>query len=184
MTKEEIKTVVELFISWNGEEDPIDTSNLNSAVDYINECLSTSLPSDLDEAAEEALDDFDANWYIDERDDGCTEPGYNQKQMLLMFNAGAEWMQKQEEEYSPWLSINALEEASISFGEQAKMYEIGGQSFSEDMAVAFTRGAEWMAGQGETHELIVESPVLGPPMICCPVHADNGDKVVVQIRKK
>lgn len=45
-----------------------------------------------DEAAEEALDDFDANWYIDERDDGCTEPGYNQKQMLLMFKAGAEWM--------------------------------------------------------------------------------------------
>jgi hypothetical protein len=45
-------------------------------------------------------------------------------------------------------------------------------------------GAEWMAGQGEAHELTVESPVLGPPMICCPVHADNGDKVVVQIRKK
>lgn len=45
-------------------------------------------------------------------------------------------------------------------------------------------GAEWMAGQGETHELTVESPVIGPPMICCPVHADNGDKVIVQIRKK
>lgn len=48
----------------------------------------------------------------------------------------------------------------------------------------FKDGAEWMAGQGETHELTVERPVLGPPMICCPVHADNGDKVVVQIRKK
>lgn len=45
-------------------------------------------------------------------------------------------------------------------------------------------GAEWMAGQGETHELTVESPVIGPPMVCCPVHADNGDKVIVQIRKK
>ena len=52
-----------------------------------------------------------------------------------------------------------------------------------DMEIAFRAGAEWMAGQGETHELTVESPVLGPPMICCPVHADNGDKVVVQIRK-
>ena len=50
--------------------------------------------------------------------------------------------------------------------------------------LAFKAGAEWMAGQGETHELTVESPVLGPPMICCPIHADNGDKVVVQIRKK
>ena len=48
----------------------------------------------------------------------------------------------------------------------------------------FKDGAEWMAGQGETHELTVERPVLGPPMICCPVHADNDDKVVVQIRKK
>ena len=43
-----------------------------------------SLPDNLDEAAEEELDDVDANWQIDERDDGCTEPGYNQKQMLLM----------------------------------------------------------------------------------------------------
>lgn len=49
---------------------------------------------------------------------------------------------------------------------------------------AFKAGAEWNAGQGETHELTVESPVIGPPMICCPVHADNGDKVIVQIRKK
>lgn len=52
-----------------------------------------------------------------------------------------------------------------------------------DMEIAFRAGAEWMAGQGETHELTVKSPVLGPPMICCPVHADNGDKVIVQIRK-
>lgn len=56
-----------------------------------------SLPSDLDEAAEEALNDVDANWQIDERDDGCTEPGYNQKQMLLMFKAGAKWLAGQGE---------------------------------------------------------------------------------------
>ena len=48
----------------------------------------------------------------------------------------------------------------------------------------FKDGAEWMAGQGETHELTVERPVLGPPMICCSVNANNRDKVVVQIRKK
>jgi len=52
----------------------------------------SSLPSNLDEAAEEALDDVDANWQIDERGDGCTEPGYNQKQMMIMFKAGAGWM--------------------------------------------------------------------------------------------
>lgn len=48
----------------------------------------------------------------------------------------------------------------------------------------FKAGAKWMLEQGETHELTIESPVLGPPMICCPVHANNGDKVIVQIRKK
>ena len=47
----------------------------------------------------------------------------------------------------------------------------------------FKAGAEWMAEQGETKVLVVESPVLGPPMICCPVNANNGDKVIVQIRK-
>ena len=45
-------------------------------------------------------------------------------------------------------------------------------------------GAEWAFGQGETHILTVESPLLGPPMICCPVNANNGDKVIVQVRKK
>lgn len=48
----------------------------------------------------------------------------------------------------------------------------------------FKAGAKWMAEQGEIKELTVESPVLGPPMICCPVNANNGDKVIVQIRRK
>lgn len=49
----------------------------------------------------------------------------------------------------------------------------------------FKAGTEWVAGQGETHELTVESPVLCPPMICCPVKGfSNGDEVIVQIRKK
>lgn len=39
ISKEQIKTIVELFISWNGETDPIDISNLDSAVDFISECL-------------------------------------------------------------------------------------------------------------------------------------------------
>ncbi len=55
-----------------------------------------SIPSNIDEAAENELDDVDANWQIDEQDDGCTEPGYNQKQMLNMFKAGAEWMAMQK----------------------------------------------------------------------------------------
>lgn len=38
MTKSEIRNVIELFISWNGESDPIDTANLDSAVAYVAAC--------------------------------------------------------------------------------------------------------------------------------------------------
>jgi hypothetical protein len=41
MTRENIKIIIELFISWNGEHEPIDTANLDAAVDYIEECLKT-----------------------------------------------------------------------------------------------------------------------------------------------
>lgn len=39
MTKSEIRNVIELFISWNGEKDPIDTANLDAAVEYISSCV-------------------------------------------------------------------------------------------------------------------------------------------------
>lgn len=57
---------------------------------------------------------------------------------------------------------------------------------------AFKAGAEWMAGQGETHEAeIIESVPFGRTkwQRCVKVWLDNqfqakGDKVIVQIRKK
>lgn len=82
MTKSDIRTILELFISWNDESCPIDIANLDSAVDYIVECL-PSLPSNLDEAAEEYKrvicenTSFDAYYGDDLRD---------------AFKAGAEWM--------------------------------------------------------------------------------------------
>lgn len=85
MTKEEAKKILACRGNGYSEED------FNDAIEVAFNCI-PSIPSDLDEAAEEELDDVDANWQIDERDDGCTEPGYNQKQMLLMFRSGAEWM--------------------------------------------------------------------------------------------
>ena len=39
MTKETIKSIIELFINWNGVDEPIDVANIDSAVDYIIECL-------------------------------------------------------------------------------------------------------------------------------------------------
>ena len=39
MTKEDIKTIIELLISWNGEDEPIDIANLDSAIEYISKCM-------------------------------------------------------------------------------------------------------------------------------------------------
>jgi hypothetical protein len=39
--KQTIENIIELFISWNGESEPIDTANLKYAVDYVEECLNS-----------------------------------------------------------------------------------------------------------------------------------------------
>lgn len=132
MTKEEIKTVVELFISWNGEEDPIDTSNLNSAVDYINECLRPSLPSDLDEAAEWIASDI-APDYPDISWDACYE------KIKEGIKAGSEWM--------------------------------AGQGWHEEAAIKGSDDVVWL-------NYNVELP------IDLAKYFKDGDKVIVQIRKK
>lgn len=38
---ETIKTIIELFISWNGEDEPIDVANIDTAVEYIEEIFNT-----------------------------------------------------------------------------------------------------------------------------------------------
>lgn len=35
VTKQNIKNIIELFISWNGETKPIDIDNIDTAVDFI-----------------------------------------------------------------------------------------------------------------------------------------------------
>ena len=57
------------------------------------------------------------------------------------------------------------------------------------MSRSFKAGAEWMAGQGESHETEIVSRVTGNgllPAVTCLVNKSykEGDKVVVQIRKK
>lgn len=39
--RNKIKTILELFISWNGENEAIDIANLDSAVDYIDQCINS-----------------------------------------------------------------------------------------------------------------------------------------------
>ena len=56
------------------------------------------------------------------------------------------------------------------------------------MSSSFKAGAEWMAGQGETHEHYVIQEIadhdIGPAIVCYPETFEIGDKVIVQIRKK
>ena len=58
MTQSDIKAIIELFISWNGEDCPIDVANINSAVAYISKCLGVGqVPSAVSESS-----DFDVFW--------------------------------------------------------------------------------------------------------------------------
>lgn len=82
------------------------------------------------------------------------------------FIAGAKWQEEKEKEYSPWLAIPGLKEAALEFGEQAKDYEIGGQSFSEDMSVAFTRGAEWQKEQDNIISRQAEAQRIKTQQMC------------------
>lgn len=48
--KEKIKTILELFLAWNGETEVIDVANLDSAVEFIEESLQKEpISEDLEE---------------------------------------------------------------------------------------------------------------------------------------
>lgn len=93
MTREEIKTIIELFISWNGEKEPIDISNLDYAIEYINDCIKHSLPSNLDEAAKKEIERFCSD--IVNIDSVWANMPLTKKFGLQMFKAGAEWREAQ-----------------------------------------------------------------------------------------
>lgn len=111
MTKGEIKNIIELFISWNGEDSPIDAANLDSAIEYINECVKPSFPSNLDEAAEDFV------WEVMENDeDGISDLSKKLRPtskindfydaLAEFFKAGAEWMERQGVSYQATISAN------------------------------------------------------------------------------
>ena len=84
MTKEDIKTIIELFISWNGENEPIDISNLDYAIEYINDCIKSSSPSNLDEAVTTQMEeDGDVDHFVRKGIDDIA---------LKYAKLGAEWM--------------------------------------------------------------------------------------------
>lgn len=90
----------------------------------------------------------------------------------------------------PFLPSN-LDWAANTFNREdaARMWDYEGKTEGEIVEAAFKAGAEWMAGQGETHETEIVSRVTGNgllPAVTCLVNKSykEGDKVVAQIRKK
>lgn len=58
---------------------------------------------------------------------------------------------------------------------------------TQDIADAFIAGAEWQKSQmlKEAVEVTVQSPLLGPPMVCCIANGcSDGDKVRIIIVKE
>lgn len=93
------------------------------------------------------------------------------------------------------MAIEALSRPSLpsDLDEAAEEYAGVTDAFYHQIEIdAFKAGAEWMAGQGETHEAeIIESVPWGGTKWrrCIKVWLDDqfqakGDKVIVQIRKK
>ena len=119
MTKEEINTVIELFISWNGETKAIDVANLDSAVDYIHQCI-RPLQSDVTKAAKDY-----ARCYT-ESDNG---------------NGGDDW--------------------------------------EDDISIAFTAGAQWLAEKGVTMSIDDNTEWADVDSF---VHRNVDNKTVIQIR--
>ena len=137
MTREEAKLVLDSLTTWVGQERLI----TDEIVEAIRTLSKSSLPSNLDEAAEE------------------NSKGY----------------------YCS--ALETLNEMGICDG-------------CENVKLAFKAGAEWMAGQGQTKEGIATkdyfvnfgddtSVDLDPSMTLNPAfNINDGDKVIVQIRKK
>lgn len=150
--------------------------DISDVLHEITKEIQPSLPSGLDEAAEE----YACQFY----------PSFKTIKYKA-FKAGAKWREQQ----IPKLPNN-LDEASINYaydGEPEKygieFAESNGRNTRNDKANAFKAGAEWMAGQGYTTEKTVNrTPLNGPAGICLNLHDSTGfkigDKVIVQVRKK
>lgn len=136
-----------------------------------------SLPSDLDEAAEE----YGRNTFINE----CMENGVcDDHDLSDAFKAGAEWRDAQ----IPKLPDN-VDEAAFAY--ENAQWEAGIKDCGycpQDVYDAFKAGAEWMAGQGYTFETIMQEDDVDELVPTCPDMYNHGyscgDKVIVQIRKK
>ena len=62
MEREDVKKIIELFISWNGESDAIDVANLDAGADYVYDCISAENDTSTDSSTVSMKVNGDTEW--------------------------------------------------------------------------------------------------------------------------
>ena len=166
----------------------IQPEQLASIVDFVIKNHEPSLPSNLDEAAIDIVNDaIDSNDTTIVKYDGL---------LRYLVKAGAEWMQNKmfslrfENEpldsaarnvFKEWIPMEVLTIDGIDGG--IPLYNQGA------LIMMFDAGAKWMARQGATKEAVIgmateEISINVSQQTLDKLDLCTGDKVVVQIRKK
>ena len=99
MDKDKIRNIIELFIAWNGETEPIDVANIDSAVEFIDSSLQEKpVSEDLEEASKE--------WLSPQLDKSYAAYGETKQMELTHFDGyamldaiefGANWQKQQDQ---------------------------------------------------------------------------------------
>ena len=144
MDKKKIRNIIELFIAWNGETEPIDIANLNSAVEFIGSSLQEEPKTDWIQELQEKLDslskeDFEKVWAKYK----LQEEPVNYDKLNAMLN---ESLSKETKER--WNKRLGEESVSEDLEEAAKRYategdEISGLYIIDEEVDAFKAGAKW-----------------------------------------
>ena len=126
---------------------------LDRVLKFIDSLPEEPVSEDLEEAAEDELDNQNPNWAVDASgsDGEYTENAYNEFQMINMFKAGAKWQKNNEQEpksydlvkFADWQSIecrNQREKSGIK--DPVMLDEIENAAYGGIM-----NGAKWQEEQ-------------------------------------
>jgi len=153
--KREIRNIIELFIAWNGETDPIDTANLDSAVDFVADCMQ-------EEPVSEDFKAFEQQYMQD--NEGEIVSVYDRHAGLV---DGAAW-QKQKDFEDMLMSDNR------NF---IKCYEQGKEDIKQEMMKDTLDCKVQVNGMNERY-LLLQNPIINEPTL------NEGDKVKLIIIKQ
>lgn len=139
MDKDKIRNIIELFIAWNGETEPIDVANIDSAVKFIDSSLQEEpVSEDFD-----ALDKLLAKYAIDFSYKGKTLKecsGRYKAKIIATANHLEPVSEDLEEASKKWLSPQ-LDKSYAAYGETKQMELTHFDGYAMLDAIEF--GAQW-----------------------------------------